>query len=1005
MTHRDFATPIPTRPVPLALLLLSLLALAVSPVLAQGPPCRPCAGFVTSSPEAAADAVAASATFDERHPLYVAWDVALTDSEGAPADVATDVETSRKIRKAQVTPWVRLVFTTPPSLVENTERLESELEAAAALAAGAAPDTHFQIVWHPEGAPAEPFDASSFAFLVKRASVALTGARPEVTVIAGPVPASAQAIRDLYAQEVGAYLDGLAVPPAAPEDLQSVLATLTELDPGRALVVDRMPAPAPAATALADAARLSAAGVALALFDLPEASPESVTPFVVLARDFQGDLSYDASYGPEGARGGWSFVRGEDLALRVIVDTGGEETELSFPDPQLLSPEEIDLSTGEPRALFGVRRTAEGLTVPLPADGRVTVLHLDRGLAIDLEQYEDQLTVAGERTMPVEEILRRLQAFEDAQARRLDHFSATNTTHLRFGAGAGVQSLEATLEGPFFFRRGQGFDWAWKRFYINGIRWKGESIPEIPLVQPEKAAVMPIQISFTRQYDYRLVGTETVDGRDCWVVEFRPAVAPDEGNLYRGRVWIDRQLFARVRSRAVQLGLQGEVLSNEETIHYSPVDAAGQAAGWSEESFVLPLRAVGQQLVSVVNATTLVERETFLSELTLNGEGFEDQRTAVMDSDVTMVRDTDKGLRYLVKPKEGEGRVVQETFDTSRLFALGGLFYDDSLDYPLPLAGANYLDFDFRETGNQLNLFFGGALLTGSYADPRLAGTKWDLGGDAFVLAVPLTNSQYRDGVERPEEEVELRTGNVSVKVGRPLGNFVKLGAEYELTYQGFGRSDDTAEEFQTPSDHFRNTFLLRGRFARSGYSLNFSGSYNRRSEWEEWGYPGNPEYDPDHEDYLLWNVGLAKTFYLPKFQKIGLELGYVGGSDLDRFSKYGFGFFGDTRIHGFPSGEVRAEEATLAHLSYGFDIGEVFRIEAVGDVALATDPVSGLDDDTLAGVGLQGTLLGPWQTIINFDVGVPLEGVDSGFSAYLVFLKLFEWDRLEHWLDPTEGP
>ncbi|MGD2113511.1 MAG: hypothetical protein PVG07_00555 [Acidobacteriota bacterium] len=963
-----------------------------------------------------ADEVAAVAgDLDERQPLYVAWDVPLLDPTERPADVAADVEATRRVRAAQVTPWVRLIFTTPPSLVENTERLDLELEAVAALAREAAPDTHFQVVWEPTGSDAAAFDAASFAFLLKRASVALTGARPDATVLAGPVPASVDALNALYDNEIGAYLDGLAVEPAPTEVLEEIAATLTALDPGRPLVVDRRPEPSPAATALADAARGTAAGVAVTFFELPEIRPETVTPFVVLAREFRGDLSYDPGYGPAGADGAWSFVR-EDLSLRVIAETGSGPAELRFDDPTLLSPEEVDPATGAPRALFGIRRTAEGLVVPVPADGPVTVVRLERGQAVDLEQYEERVTVADERRMPVEEILRRLQAFEDAQARKLDHYSAVNTTHLRFGAGAGVQSVEATLEGPFFFERQAagpddsdrgrgGFDWAWKRFYINGIRWKGETIPEIPLVQPEKAAVMPIQISFTRQYDYRLVGTETVDGRDCWVVEFRPAVAPEEGKLYRGRVWVDRELFARVRSRAVQLGLEGEVLSNEEILHYAPVDASGRPAPWSEDSFFLPLRLTGQQLISVVNATTLVERETILSEIEINGADFGERRAAVMESDVTMVRDTDKGLRYLVKEEGVEGRVVQEDFDTSRLFALGGVFYDDSLDYPLPLAGANYLDFDFRETGNQLNLFFGGALLTANYADPRLAGSRWDLGGDAFALAIPVTDSQYRDGVERPGEEVELRTGNVSVKVGRPLGNFVKLGAEYEVSYRGYEAGDDTADAFRVPSDHFRHTFELRSRFARSGYSLSLAGSYNLRSRWEEWGFPGNPEYSEEHEDYLLWSAGLAKSWYLPRFQKIGLELDYVDGSDLDRFSKYGFGFFGGTRIHGFPSGEVRAEEAALAHLSYGFDIGEVFRIEAVGDAALASDPVSGLDEDFLAGAGIQGTLLGPWETVINFDVGVPIEGTDDGFTAYVVFLKLFDWDRLEHWLDPTEAP
>ena len=317
---------------------------------------------------------------------------------------------------------------------------------------------------------------------------------------------------------------------------------------------------------------------------------------------------------------------------------------------------------------------------------------------------------------------------------------------------------------------------------------------------------MPIQISFTRQYTYRLVGSETIDGRDCWVVEFRPAGSPEEGKLYRGRVWIDKQIYARVRSRAVQLGLEGEVLSNEEILHYAPVDAAGQPAPWSKDSFILPLQLTGQQLVSVVNATTLVERDTVLSDVTINGPDFDDQRAAVESSDVTMVRDTDKGLRYLVKKEGTEGRVVQESFDTSRLFAIAGVFYDDSLDYPLPLAGANYLDFDFRGTGNQLNLFFAGALATVNYADPRLFGSKWDLGGDAFLLAIPTTDSQYRNGVEQPGEEVQLQTGNVSVKVGRPLGNFVKLGAEYEASYRAYKTTSNTAEDFRAPSDHVRHS-------------------------------------------------------------------------------------------------------------------------------------------------------------------------------------------------------
>ena len=97
------------------------------------------------------------------------------------------------------------------------------------------------------------------------------------------------------------------------------------------------------------------------------------------------------------------------------------------------------------------------------------------------------------------------------------------------------------------------------------------------------------------------------------------------------------------------------------------------------------------------------------------------QRQQVAQSDVTMVRDTAVGLRYLVKEEGKEERVVKEGFDSSKLFLAGGVFYDDALDYPLPLAGINYFDFDFRGTGKQLNVFFGGALLTADAAEPALA--------------------------------------------------------------------------------------------------------------------------------------------------------------------------------------------------------------------------------------------------------------------------------------------
>ncbi|MCZ7651132.1 MAG: hypothetical protein M5U13_08225 [Thermoanaerobaculia bacterium] len=86
----------------------------------------------------------------------------------------------------------------------------------------------------------------------------------------------------------------------------------------------------------------------------------------------------------------------------------------------------------------------------------------------------------------------------------------------------------------------------------------------------------------------------------------------------------------------------------------------------------------------------------------------------------------------------------------------------------------------------------------------------------------------------------------------------------------------------------------------------------------------------------------------------------------------------------------MRAEEAWAAHLTYGFEVGQLLRLDAIGDVAWATDAASGLDRELLAGVGLAGTFIGPWDTIVNLDIGVPVAGPDDGLTVYLVFLKLF---------------
>src|SRR5690606_23940958 len=114
----------------------------------------------------------------------------------------------------------------------------------------------------------------------------------------------------------------------------------------------------------------------------------------------------------------------------------------------------------------------------------------------------------------------------------------------------------------------------------------------------------------------------------------------------------------------------------------------------------------------------------------------------------------------------------------------------------------NYLDLEFGGAKRQLNAFFGGVLGILSYADPRLFGSKVDLGVDVFGFAIKTSDQLYRDEVEQPGEEVREMPARVTVNLGFPLGNFWKVSSSYRLQWTDYSTADDTAPEFVLPQDN-----------------------------------------------------------------------------------------------------------------------------------------------------------------------------------------------------------
>jgi len=382
-----------------------------------------------------------------------------------------------------------------------------------------------------------------------------------------------------------------------------------------------------------------------------------------------------------------------------------------------------------------------------------------------------------------------------------------------------------------------------------------------------------------------------------------------------------------------------------------------------------------------------------MTAVEVNPLDFSARREQAYASDAQMIRDTEKGMRYLIPDPAHPGqRLVEEKVSRKSLFGLLGTFYDKSLSYPIPLLGAQYFDFDLWDKGKQLSVFFGGALLTANYTDPSLAGGRFDLGVDLFAVAIPFGDTSFRNGQEIVPEKVKHLPAVLQANLGHPFGPYLKGTVSLFSKWDNYQRDSDTGPTFVVPVDTFTNGVELKLVANISGFSATLTGASLWRAKWEPWGEPGNPDYSPDKKHYSTWSASLSKDQYFSGFRKLHVGISYISGSDLDRFSKYEFGTFSGHPLRGYQSGSLRTENAFVMNLSYGLNIENIIRFEGFYDQALVNDKKSGFDNEYFSGAGLLASLNGPWSnTLVRAEVGTPVvsHGI-HGVVINVLLLKLF---------------
>jgi hypothetical protein len=585
---------------------------------------------------------------------------------------------------------------------------------------------------------------------------------------------------------------------------------------------------------------------------------------------------------------------------------------------------------------------------------------------------------ASEKAMPtVDEIIFRFQQVDTAQAELVENYIANARVEIHFQPTA-LDAYDIVVENRFFSDR-QTTEWQELTFSLNGAKW-GRNRPPFPLLQPEKVLSLPLALRLNRDYVYRLEGTDRVGDRPCYVVRFDPI--DEKQSLYRGRVWIDTERYLRLKVQSVQTALSPPVVSNEEVQTFTAVGQVG------DRPIYLFSKMVSQQIVAIAGRNLLVTRHVDFTAFRVNVPSFAEERQQARTSDDIMYRDTDKGLRHLVK--QGTERVVSDTVKANAKALALGTIVDPSYDYPLPLLGIDYVNFNFLNKGLQFGFIFSGVLAAGNLQKAKINGSKFDASLDFYGIAVNSNDLVYDESGERTGERLLTRNVSTGMNLGYQASDYQKITAGSHAQYDHYSSDPDyTDPGFVVPADTVTVNGGFNYEYRRGGYSLLSSWAYFWRADWQPWGDVAN--FDPATRSYTKYDVGLSKDFHFKLIHTIRLNGNYYGGQRLDRFSMYRFGLFDPTRMRGIPSAGVRFSEVGMVRGSYSFNLLNRYRLALYADHAWGRTP----DDRNwvpTTGIGVEANFPGPKTTMLKVGAGKGfLPGIYKGSGSFVFEFMLFK--------------
>jgi hypothetical protein len=609
-------------------------------------------------------------------------------------------------------------------------------------------------------------------------------------------------------------------------------------------------------------------------------------------------------------------------------------------------------------------------------EARRLLLDLAHAAAPPPGALTDSVEVRGTRRLTADEIVARHQAFAKLQTSRVTRTISTGRLTLTFDAPGFPAPVTIASKTIIYTAPGQ-VDLEQREVEVNGIAFTGGRIPRLPILEPERAAALPLTITLTDLYRYRLEGEGDVDGVRCYVVAFEPRM--DGTSLFSGRAWVAIESFAMVRVAATQTNLRGAIVSSEQVDTY--------------REFVpgiwLLARSDVRQLYEGAAHRTPIHRLLTIVRHEIDPSDFGARRLAAYASNSIMLRDTPTGYRYLERTsatsaerEEGIAPVrvtVAEPSTRIRTLA-GGVIIDPNISVPLPFAGLSYVDFDLFGTGTQLNAFFGGSYAHVAFSMPSVAGSRWQLAGRAFGIASSYNDRAFRNGTEIYDENLRQRPAHASAWLLRPVSPRVSLRVGYEFDYTRLQSAAETSPAFAVPANQIVHGLRLALEGQRAGWAGSLWWNPAWRQGWRAWGRtPGRTgdDYSPDHASFQRFGASVSRSAAPAPRLSTKVEAAVMAGADLDRFSRFAFGTF-DNRLRGYPSALIRYDRGGVVRGAAAWSAAPFVRLDGFVDIAYVRDRGYGRGYRNYTGVGAAVESPAPFGMLAALEWGYGFRGLDA---------------------------